>query len=99
MIFDVSRQRISNLLGQWQHALATSLSRNPDYAFSPIEVVEPKLNNVARPKPQAREQEKNRSVSPSERSRQIGRRDDLFDLIGLQIEWQRREPPMGESRD
>jgi sulfoxide reductase catalytic subunit YedY len=24
---------------------------------------------------------------------------DLFDLIGLQIEWQRREPPMGESRD
>ena len=48
-----------------------------------IEIVEPKLKNVARPKPQACEQEKNRSVSHSERSRQIGRRYDLFDLIGL----------------
>ena len=61
---EVGDNRVTNLLGQRQSRVTTALTTNMNPGALPIDVTQSELNDIARPKAKAGQQQQDRPIPP-----------------------------------
>src|SRR5215469_14425562 len=98
-LLQIEDEGVADLLGQRQARLPARLPRYMDPPVPPVDITELQLDDISCAKSQSRKQKQNRAVALSHSSGWIAQRKSALHLFGLQISWERREPPMRYKRD
>jgi len=94
----VIKDGITSILGQRQSDLPATFAAHTNGPFVPGDIIEPHRQDIAGAKAEARQQEKNRSVTDSVGLGEVAGSDDLLHRAGRQVAGQRRQAPLRNDR-
>src|SRR6266851_1728697 len=98
-VLQVADDGLPDFLAQWQSRLTATLPRDVNPGPLPVDVTQPKMRDVAGPKPQTGQQQQNGAIPPTDGGCRIARRNDAFHIVWLEGSWQRRQTPVCHPRD
>jgi hypothetical protein len=97
--FQIRHQGLSHLVGQRQSRVMAAFPTDVNLGASPIDVVQAKLNDVACPEPQTCQEQQDGTIAPTDRRREIARRDEAFHLVRVQVPWESGKAPVRQDRN
>src|SRR5215472_17006082 len=97
--FEVGHNRVTNLLGQRQSGMTAALTTNMNPGALPVDVTQPEMHDIPRPKAQTGQQEQDGPMPQSYGRSLIAGSNQAFHLFRLKIAWQRGQAPMSCGGD
>ena len=89
----VTKQRVADFLRQGQSHLISTFARDLKGTVAPVDVGETELSHITRAQTQPRQQQQDRAVAQTPRSRTVTRSNDACQLIFRQTARQPGQPP------
>ena len=89
---DVILDRDTDILRQRQDRGAARLAADPNERVVPVDIVQPKIGDIAGTQGEPGEEQHDGAVAQSHGRRSVARCDDAFDIVARQMTGQCREP-------